>query len=644
MTASPDSARPATRRALRERNRARTGADGDPGASAETPTDASPSDAATAVLTPEAATAVLTPDAPAETAITDAPVPAPRAAVAPVPAARVADAPVPASRAAAAPLPAEAPVTTRDLESADDEIEAPVATPEAEDDDETLPRTAFLLPVTGPVATVQPVASEPVHETAFLTGGEPAAVEDARKAAEVVPAAAPEPVRTEWADERRPPTALTWIDANDIAAASTASAIENSPAPDILAGARLRRNGLRPRVLAPLAIVTGLCGAYVAATLLWPLHAVAPEISAVQVEMAPAPAAAVTWPSTGSAAVGVQGLSTVASTTSADEIASISKVASVLMVLDELPLEVGEQGPSFAFDQGDARDYWQYRWSNQSALDVPVGGSLTEYQMLQGVLLGSANNYIDRLAEELWGGQQGFAEASRAWLSDHGIAGITLVSPSGFDERNVATPAALVALGELAMKNPVFAEIVSTRSAEIPGAGTVSNSNAMLADTGVTGIKTGTLSHWNLLTSKQVPVGDTTVGVFTAVLGQDDDAARLAVTRSLLGEVEKALVDQPVTVPAGTVVGRVTTEWGAEADVVTNADAQVVLWNGAVATASSEFSLGDETAKGAEVGTLTTEGPLDSDETAVTLAGEIPDPSIWWRLTHPLELFGLDND
>ena len=457
------------------------------------------------------------------------------------------------------------------------------------------------------------------------------------------PAAQPlehEPVpQTVWADEMRPPTALTWLDPSTVSAESLP---ESRTAPDLFAGARLVPGWLRPRVLIPIGILTTLCGAYVATTLLWPLTAVAPTAQAVKLEIAPAPAASVTWPSTGSAAVTIEGLAPVASTTDRDEIASISKVASVLMVLDELPLKPGEQGPSFDFDYGDTVDYWQYRSMDQSALDVPVGGSLTEYQMLQGVLLGSANNYIDRLSDELWGSDWAFAQESEKWLRDHGLEGITLESPSGFDEDNTASPAALLKLGELAMKNPVFAEIVGTRSAEIPGAGTVTNTNGMLADPGVVGIKTGTLSHWNLLTAKDVPVGDKTVRVYAAVLGQDDDEARLAVTRQLFAEVEKSLAEQPIAVPKGTVVGHVTTEWGERVEIVSDADAQVVLWNGATATASTQLDLGDATEKGADVGTLTAEGPIGTVETSVSLADEITPPSIWWRLTHPLELLGID--
>jgi len=452
----------------------------------------------------------------------------------------------------------------------------------------------------------------------------------------------PEPTPTAWADDENPTTALTWVDPQSVGAASDS---EPGRAPDLFAGARLTPGWRRPRALLPVAIVTTLCAAYVAGTLLCPLDAVAPTITAERVEVDPAPAATVAWPANGSAAVGIQGMSTLASTTDREEIASITKVASVMMVLEKLPLKVGEQGPSFEFTRADHRDYLQYRWSNQSSLDVPVGGSLTEYQMLQGVLLGSANNYIDRLARELWGSEQAFADASVTWLSDHGVEGISLHSPSGFDHDNVATPAALVRLAEVAMENPVLAEIVGTRSAEIPGVGTVTNTNKMLDDAGVVGLKTGTLTHnWNLLTAKDVTAGDTTVRVFTSVLAQDSNADRLAVTRQLLAGVEASLAEQPVSVPKGTVVGRVSTEWGEKVDVVTDADAKVVLWNGASATATPDLALGSKTKAGAKAGTLTTKGPVDTAETPVSLAADVTPPSMWWRLTHPLELFGLDND
>jgi len=453
---------------------------------------------------------------------------------------------------------------------------------------------------------------------------------------------------TQWADEESPATALVWLDPVDVAEATAPADLEavtmDEAERSILADAKTPHGVLRARWAVPLITLAVLVLSYSGTMLFWPLHEVPPVVEAAEFETVPSEAAVITWPGTGSASVGVQGISTSASTTSAVPIASITKVVTSLMILDRLPLQPGESGPEYAFRYSDSIEYWDYLRANQSALDVPVDGVLTEYQMLQGILLGSANNYVDRLARELWGSDDQFATAAAAWLRDRGLTGITIVTPSGFDERNTATPEALVALGEYAMKNPVFAEIVGTAAVDLPGAGRVENTNGMLADAGVTGIKTGTLVGWNLLTSKDVVIGDTTVHLFASALNQDDDAQRLATTRSLFTEVEAALAAIAPAVPAGTVVGTVTTPWGSNADVVTDGDATVVLWNGSAATAQVAFSLDEQRENGDAIGTATVTGPLDEVTVDVSLDSTIDGPSPWWRLTHPLELLGLDDD
>jgi D-alanyl-D-alanine carboxypeptidase (penicillin-binding protein 5/6) len=501
-----------------------------------------------------------------------------------------------------------------------------------------------------PVLSPEPVPTDPtppLTKPPFVPSGrrtrEPSPEDSDPDADGLADANAPQ-----WADEETTATALTWVDAAEVAAHSPLATLDETAEVEqgggLLRGAQLRPAILRPGILVPLATLVGLVAAYAGTTLLWPLHEVPPTVESVAFEPVAAPAAAVTWPTSGSGAVGIAGMSTSASGTAPVSIASITKVVSALMVLDRMPLAPGEQGPEFSFTYWDSVKYWDYRRSDQSALDVPVDGVLTEYQMLQGTLLGSANNYIDRLASEIWGSDEEFARAAEVWLRERGLSGITVVTPSGFDERNVATPAALIALGEKAMQNPVFAEIVGTKSVGLPGAGTVVNTNGMLADPGVVGIKTGTLVGWNLLTAKDVTIGDTTVKLYAAALNQADDKARLALTRSLFAQAEAELEAQAPAVPQGTVVGRVTTLWGEKVDVVADADADVVLWDGALPTSTAAFDLGDERDQDGTVGTLTTVGPINTTSTPLVLAEDVADPSPWWRLTHPLELLGITTE
>ncbi len=442
--------------------------------------------------------------------------------------------------------------------------------------------------------------------------------------------------------------ALGWVDAQAIATAQRPAAdlsdatIGYVPVEiDLLADAP-RRSRVLSAVLVPIAIVAALAAAYTSTTLLWPLTAVTPTIAAVEVQSIPAPAASPVWPEVGSAAVAVAGMpGSLASSEKARPMASITKLMTALLVLDRLPLDRGEQGPEYAFTWRDRATYNQYLWSGQSALDVPVGGSLTEYEMLEGMLIGSANNYADRLATDLWPTHEVFARAAAEWLDEHDVEGVKIVDPSGMGKANKATPAALLVLAQRAMQNPIIAEIVAKRSVKLPGAGTVKNTNALMADEGVIGVKTGYLEpDHNLLSAKEIMVGDTKVRMYASVLGQKSSKTRVSASRDLFAQLESELQPGP-SVLGGTVVGNVETAWGEKVPIVTASPATVVLWNGAAGSVATAFSLGDHRGEGDVVGSLTVAGPLDSAVVDVRLTDDVEDPSAWWRLTHPLELFGL---
>jgi len=433
--------------------------------------------------------------------------------------------------------------------------------------------------------------------------------------------------------------ALAWIDDDAVAAGAPAS---SAALPADLLAKRPHRSPLRAGVVLPILTTLGVAGVYAAATLLWPLWAVAPTVREVVPDGPTSPAAAVTWPTAGVGVAGIAGIDTIAeSSTTPIPMASISKLVTVLMILDELPLAVGEQGPSFAFTSSDRETYEEYLANDESALDVPVDGSLTQFQMLQGILIGSAGNYTDRLAGSIWPTDQVFASAARSWLDQHGLPGISLAEPTGIDPANTADPASLVRLAELALANPVVAEIVRTPTVELPGAGEVTNTNDLLADPAVVGVKTGSLEDfYSLLAAKDITVGSTNVRIYAAALGQPSDEDRDQETARLLAEVA-AEVSTPRVLPAGTLAGVVSTAWSATANIVTDADAAVTLWNGASGAVTTNLDLGDARTADAPVGQVLVRGALDAATVGVHLTADIPDPDAWWRLTHPLQLWGL---
>lgn len=252
-------------------------------------------------------------------------------------------------------------------------------------------------------------------------------------------------------------------------------------------------------------------------------------------------AALIAWPKRGSAAVAVGNGEVHATADHAVPMASITKLITALMVLDERPLAVGEQGDAYHFITRWNDSYDEYTARGESALRVPAGGALTQYQLLQGMLMGSACNYADILVTEIWGDDAAFAAAAGTFLVENGLDGIVVVEPTGIDPANTATATGLIELGRLAMADPVIAEIVATPAVELPGAGLVENTNELLADPGVAGIKTGTLETSNLLSAKDIATAQGTVRVYAVALDQPDDAARFSVSRDLYRSVEAQL-------------------------------------------------------------------------------------------------------
>ncbi len=138
------------------------------------------------------------------------------------------------------------------------------------------------------------------------------------------------------------------------------------------------------------------------------------------------------------------------------------------------------------------------------------------------MLLPSANNYAISLANWAFGSQDAFVTAATSWLQAHGLSDTHLVEPSGLSPQNVSTPANLVTIGQIALANPVLASIVSLTSADIPGVGTLTNTNTLLGSLGINGVKTGTTGEagYCLLFSSNFTVGTQQVTVVGVLLGR----------------------------------------------------------------------------------------------------------------------------
>lgn len=201
---------------------------------------------------------------------------------------------------------------------------------------------------------------------------------------------------------------------------------------------------------------------------------------------------AIDWPSSGAAALAV-GDTTVLSPGGERMLpmASITKLITALVVLDAAPVTAAMSGPSFPMTEQDVAIAAESSAMGGTTTPVVVGQVFSERQLLEFVLIASSNNLATTLARRVFGDEQAYLRAARAWLDDHGLKGIRVADASGMSPENVASARDLLALGALASANEVIAEISAQRFVFGGTSEPVANTNDLLALPGVTGLKTG---------------------------------------------------------------------------------------------------------------------------------------------------------
>jgi D-alanyl-D-alanine carboxypeptidase (penicillin-binding protein 5/6) len=321
-------------------------------------------------------------------------------------------------------------------------------------------------------------------------------------------------------------------------------------------------------------------------------------------------------------------------------IASITKIITALVVLDAKPLRANEAGPTIVFGPADL-DYY-YAQQAQLGLVWPVfdGQALSQRDVLNVVLLASANNYAQSLALWAYGSDAAFVAAAAKWLSAHGLENTTLTEASGIQETNRSTAQDMTTLARLAVESPVVAAIVSTRSVVVPGLGTVTNRNQMLGIDGVDGIKTGTLDDdWAcLLFSTDVTIGSEVKTLVGVVIGGPDHPTIDAAIRALIEDAIAGYTEVTLA-SSGDLFAEYDTPWGDETSAVATATVKRVVWGEDEIIFTVDAVPVRLTTVGLSAGVVHVRIGTESFDISLEFSDEIADPGPWWRLTNPQSLF-----
>ena len=319
-------------------------------------------------------------------------------------------------------------------------------------------------------------------------------------------------------------------------------------------------------------------------------------------------------------------------------LASITKVITALVVLDTYPIEEGASGASITLTAADSALPARYRAMNGTIAPAPAGTVVTQRQVIDLMMVASANNYAETLAVWAFGSMGGYLDAARAWLSDHELDAITVGDATGFSLENTGTPRELIELARIALDNEVIASAAALPSVTVPGVGTFETTNLALGIAGVTGLKTGTLDGVgaNLLFSSTVAVADKTTTLVGVVLGLDDQEAVAAAVQSLVTSVADDFFTITLVEP-GTTVATYTSPWGDVARLVTDVSEPVLVWGDvstrAIVDAPPYVVGGDQL----PLATVVVEVGGRRESIPLRWQGSLSAPPLLWQLMQPID-------
>jgi D-alanyl-D-alanine carboxypeptidase (penicillin-binding protein 5/6) len=201
--------------------------------------------------------------------------------------------------------------------------------------------------------------------------------------------------------------------------------------------------------------------------------------------------------------------------------ASVAKIMTAYIILKDHPLKFGENGPTLTITNKDVQGYIADKESGQSVAKVAVGEKLNERQMLEALLLPSANNIATILARWDSGSVENFVEKMNKTAKQLGMTNTHYADPAGISLNTQSSAYDQVLLAQKAFEIPTFRHIVGMAQATLPVCSTVYNVNYVLGKDGIVGIKTGSMPQIgaNFVFAAEHFVGYKQITIIGAIFG-----------------------------------------------------------------------------------------------------------------------------
>ncbi len=384
-------------------------------------------------------------------------------------------------------------------------------------------------------------------------------------------------------------------------------------------------------LVAVLVVLVAAAGIFAAVRLSAPDPAPAVTVDLARSVRVPPATVRLPWPTVGQGAVAVPSVGVAAGSPGQKPVpvASLTKLMTAYVVMHDHPLTGAATGPGITVTAADIADYDADTNNDDSNALVAAGEVITERQLMNGMLVHSADNYADMLAAWDAGSVASFVAKMNSVAAQLGMSQTHFADPSGILPASQSTASDILKVAAPDMEDPVFASMVQMHSVTLPVAGTISTYTPLLGLDGIIGVKSGFTTQaggCDVLAVVRTVHGVPTL-VITAVTGQTGPGVLVAAGLHALDLADTTAneVGTTVAMTRGQLVARV-----AEANSTVEARAastvDVLTWPGSAVRRQFEpgAPLTDRSRRGERVGTVVVTVGEQRTVVPVVLSQDVP--------------------
>lgn len=306
-------------------------------------------------------------------------------------------------------------------------------------------------------------------------------------------------------------------------------------------------------------------------------------------------AASLPWPKSAQADVGIDGVGQLAQQgpAGAHPIGSMAKMMTAYIVLKDHPLSEYQNGPSIPITANDVAVYQQDVATQQSVMPVVAGETLSERELLEGLLIPSGNNIATLLAQWDAGSVAKFTAEMNQTAKQLGLTQTHYNGPVGLSPQTVSSAADQLKLAEVMMKNPVFRQIVAMPQMVVPGTShkVVYNYNYLIGHQNIIGVKTGSTIDAGgcVVLAQDVTIDGKPMTLYASVVGQSAIKTGTQLTSQIWASLDdgaallkgmQSLIKPYPLLAQGQQVASIKVPWGSTVPVVAQDGVSLVGWPG----------------------------------------------------------------